>query len=499
MSVHWADVIAQTLEDSGPQTIATGITPSGPVHIGNMREVMTADAVFRALKDRGIEARLIFIADNFDRLRRLYPFLDESFKQHIGKPLTEIPCPKECCGSYADHFLLPFLASMEKLGIEAEVYKADVLYKEGKYIDSIKTALVRRDDIARILKEVSGRDVPESWSPFDAICQCCGRTNTTKPMGFNMDNETVDYECRCGYKGTTSMRGGGKLVWRVDWPARWPIFKVTIEPFGKDHATAGGSYDTGKRISEEIYGFQAPYPVVYEWIHLKGVGAMHSSTGIAITIEEMLDVVPPEVLRYLIIRTKPEKHIEFDPAIPLINLVDEYDQRKGDERALALSSIRESRPFEVPFRHMVTAVQIARNDKELLLKALHRSGYDISRKDEIYARADNVEKWLNRYAPAFVKFQLREILPSAVNNLSHVERKGLGVLAERIDGKNAAEIHDEVYAVAKELSLDPKKFFQAIYLVFLGERQGPKVGWFLASLDREFVKSRLKEAASSSQ
>jgi lysyl-tRNA synthetase class 1 len=496
MSVHWADVIAQTLQDSGPQTIATGITPSGPVHIGNMREVMTADAVFRALKDRGIEARLIFIADNFDRLRRLYPFLDESFKQHIGKPLTEIPCPKECCGSYADHFLLPFLASMEKLGIEAEVYKADVLYKEGKYIDAIKTALARRDDIARILKEVSGRDVPESWSPFDAICQCCGRTNTTKLIGFNMDIETVDYECQCGYKGTTSMRGGGKLVWRVDWPARWPIFKVTIEPFGKDHATAGGSYDTGKKISEEIYGYQAPYPIVYEWIHLKGVGAMHSSTGIAITIEEMLDVVPPEVLRYLIIRTKPEKHIEFDPAIPLINLVDEYDQRKGDARALALSATSDCRPFEVPFRHMVTAVQIARNDKELLLKALQRSGYDISRKDEIYARADNVEKWLDRYAPTFVKFQLREMLPSAVNNLSHDERKGLGVLAERIDGKNAAEIHDEVYAVAKDLSLDSKKFFQAIYLVFLGERQGPKVGWFLASLDREFVKSRLKEAAS---
>ncbi len=499
MSVHWADVIAQIHEDRGPQTIATGITPSGPVHIGNMREIMTADAVFRALKDRGIEARLIFIADNFDRLRRLYPFLNESFKQHIGKPLTEIPCPEDCCESYADHFLLPFLASMEKLGIEAEIYKADVLYKEGKYINATKTALARRDDIARILKEISGRDIPESWSPFDAICQCCGRTNTTKLIGFNMDKETVDYECQCGCKGTTSMRGGGKLVWRVDWPARWPIFNVTIEPFGKDHATAGGSYDTGKRISEEIYCYQAPYPIVYEWIHLKGVGAMHSSTGIAITIEEMLDVVPPEVLRYLIIRTKPEKHIEFDPAMPLINLVDEYDQRNGDDRALALSAISDSRPFEVPFRHMVTAVQIARNDKELLLKALERSGYDISRNEEIYARANNVEKWLDRYAPTFVKFQLREKLPSAVNNLSHDERKGLGMLAERIDGKSAAEIHDEVYAVAEDLSIDSKKFFQAIYLAFLGERQGPKVGWFLASLDREFVKKRLKEAATLSQ
>ena len=494
-TIHWADVIAERLEDSGPHTIATGITPSGPVHIGNMREVMTADAVYRALLDRGVEARLIYIADTFDRLRRLYPFLDESFTQHIGKPLSEIPCPKGCCGSYADHFLLPFLDSLKRLGINPDVYRADILYKQGMYVEAIKTALEKRDDIARILKEVSGRDVPENWSPFQAICQCCGRTNTVKITGFDPKAETVDYECQCGSKGVVSMRGGGKLVWRVDWPARWPIFKVTIEPFGKDHATAGGSYDTGKRISEEIYNYPAPFPIVYEWIHLKGVGAMHSSTGIVVTINEMLDVVPPEVLRYLIIRNKPEKHIEFDPALPLLNLVDEYDQRKGDSRALQLSSIGEDRPFDIPFRHMVTAVQIARGDRELLITVLKRSGYDTSRMDEILGRASNVEKWLDRYAPQFVKFQVKDEMPSAVNNLSLEERKGLGILADRIKDKSAAEIHDLFYEVAKELSIDSKKLFQAAYIAFLGDRQGPKAGWFLASLDREFVIKRLKEAS----
>ncbi len=495
ITIHWADVIAQKLEGRGPHTIATGITPSGPVHIGNMREVMTADAVYSALLDRGVEARLIYIADNFDRLRRLYPFLPESFKEHIGKPLSEIPCPTGCCSSYADHFLNPFLESMEKLGIKPHVYKADALYKEGKFVEAIKTALIRRDDIARILKDVSGRDVPDNWSPFQAVCRSCGRTNTTKVVGSSLEAETVDYECTCGSSGTVSMRGGGKLVWRVDWPARWPIFRVTIEPFGKDHATAGGSYDTGKRISEEIYGYPAPYPIVYEWIHLKGVGAMHSSTGIVVTIKEMLDVVPPEVLRYLIIRNKPEKHIEFDPALPLLNLVDEYDQRKGDARALELSSISGSGPFDIPFRHMVTAVQIARGDRDLLIKALQRSGYETTRMEEILGRAVNVEKWLERYAPSFVKFQVKEQLPAAVNNLSPEERKGTALLADRINEKSAAEIHDLVYEVAKELGIDSKKFFQAVYLAFLGDRQGPKLGWFLASMDREFVKSRLMQAS----
>jgi len=392
---------------------------------------------------------------------------------------------------------LPFLKSMERLGIRPEVYRADVLYKEGKYNDAIKTAFSRKDDIARILKEVSGRDVPEGWSPFDAICKVCGRTNTTHVTGFDLDAETVDYVCSCGSQGTVSMAGGGKLVWRVDWPARWPIFRVTVEPFGKDHATAGGSYDTGKRISEEIYGYPAPFPMVYEWIHLKGVGAMHSSTGIVVTIQEMLDVVPPEVLRYLIIRNKPEKHIEFDPGLPLLSLVDEYDQRKGDERAIELSNVSKSGPFEIPFRHMVTAVQIARGDEEQLFVALKRSGYDvISRREEILGRARNVLVWLEKYAPKYVKFQLQETLPAAVNNLSPAERQALGLLAGRIEDKSAAEIHDLVYVVAKEMDLDSKKFFQAIYLTFLGDRQGPKVGWFLASLDRDFVRSRLAAAAS---
>jgi len=462
-----------------------------------MREVMTAEAVYRALLDRGVQARLIYIADTFDRLRRLYPFLPESFNEHIGKPLSQIPCPEGCCASYADHFLTPFLKSMERLGIKPEVYRADVLYKEGKYNDAIKTAFSRKDDIARILKEVSGRAVPEGWSPFDAICKVCGRTNTTHVTGFDLDAETVDYVCSCGSQGTVSMAGGGKLVWRVDWPARWPIFRVTVEPFGKDHATAGGSYDTGKRISEEIYGYPAPFPMVYEWIHLKGVGAMHSSTGIVVTIQEMLDVVPPEVLRYLIIRNKPEKHIEFDPGLPLLSLVDEYDQRKGDERAIELSNVSKSGPFEIPFRHMVTAVQIARGDEEQLFVALKRSGYDvISRREEILGRARNVQVWLQKYAPKYVKFQLQETLPAAVNNLSPAERQALGLLAGRIEDKTAAEIHDLVYVVAKEMNLDSKKFFQAIYLTFLGDRQGPKVGWFLASLDRDFVRSRLAAAAS---
>ena len=53
----------------------------------------------------------------------------------------------------------------------------------------------------------------------------------------------------------------------------------------------------------------------------------------------------------------------FDPGLPLLSLVDEYDQRKGDIRAIELSNIRGSGPFEIPFRHMVTSGPHSRRTK----------------------------------------------------------------------------------------------------------------------------------------
>jgi lysyl-tRNA synthetase class I len=37
--------------------------------------------------------------------------------------------------------------------------------------------------------------------------------------------------------------------------------------------------------------------------------------------------------------------------------------------------------------------------------------------------------------------------------------------------------------------------FQAIYLALLGTLRGPRVGWFLAFLDHDFVVERLREAS----
>lgn len=496
-TIHWTDVIAEKVLERGEKhTVASGITPSGSIHIGNMREVVTADAVYRGLEDKGADVRLIYIADTYDPLRKVYPFLPESYESHVGKPLSEIPCP---CGdhkNYAEHFLLPFLESLHTLGIKPDVYRADEIYKEGKYLEATRKALINRDRIAHIISEVSGRDLEPDWNPFNPICNECGRLTVTKVTGFDIEKETIDYTCDCGSSGTVPMKGGGKLTWRVDWPARWPIFGTTVEPFGKDHATAGGSYDTGKRICKEIYEYEPPFPIVYEWIMLKGKGAMHSSTGVAISIDEMLRIVPPEVLRYLIIRQRPEKHIEFDPGLALLNLIDEYDDVEGDKRAYQLSQTEASKPTDIPFRHMVTAVQIAEGkDLDHLITVLKRTDYDTSDTEAIRIRADNARNWLEKYAPPFVKFKIQETLPPQAKSFTKEQKKALSILADKMEhGMTGLEVHDSLYEVAEETGLAGKKIFETVYIALLGMKSGPRAGHFLSSLERDFVVKRFKEA-----
>jgi hypothetical protein len=50
--MHWADVIAKTLVARGRKhLISTGISPSGFIHVGSLREAITAEAVHKAVDE----------------------------------------------------------------------------------------------------------------------------------------------------------------------------------------------------------------------------------------------------------------------------------------------------------------------------------------------------------------------------------------------------------------------------------------------------------------
>jgi len=499
--IFWADQVANEIVVAKKNfTAATGITPSGQIHIGNLREVLTADTIVKVLLGMKKEVKFYYIADTFDPLRRVYPFLDANeYTQHVGKPLSRIPGPKKDGLSYAEHFLKPFLQSLEELDIHVECVRANEMYEQGKYTDNIIKAMEGTDKIRAILKEETGKETESHWSPFNPICNKCARMTTTSVTGFDSTKKEVFYKCDCGDEGAASMNGGGKLTWRVDWPARWQMLGVTIEPFGKDHASSGGSYDTGVRFAREIFGYEPPFPIVYEWISLKGGGDMSSSKGNVLSVDEMLEIVPPEVLKYSILRVKPNRSIVFDPGLQLTATIDEYDDltsKNRNHRAADIAAVPGTAALGAPFKHMVSLVQTTGNNLGEIEKILERTGYKVASHEIVKRRAEYALKWLNRFAPEEMKFTLQKVIPSSVNSLLPEQKKALGLIAEKLKpGMSAEEIHLAVYSVKDEVGLKPEQLFEAIYQSLLGKARGPRAGFFLASLDTKFVVERFKEAS----
>ncbi len=448
-AMHWADVLAEELLDRGDEhTLATGITPSGSIHVGNLREVLTTEAVHRALQDQGGSSRLVYVADSYDPLRKVSPFLEDhpevDYSEHVGKPISEVPAPGGEHASFAHEFLEPFLGALEELGITPEVRLAHEMYESGAYRDNIQTALAHRAEIREILNDVAGRDLGPEWVPFTPRCPDCGRLNQTEVLASEDAADPTDAEdagevelviqCEaCGFEGSIDALepGAGKLPWRVDWPARWSFLGVTFEAFGKDHAASGGSWDTAVPIAEQVFGIEPPNHTVYEWIHVEGEGAMSSSKGTGIAAEDVLEVTPPEVLRFFFMRYKPNKHVEFDPGEGLLGLVDDYDRalrelEEEDEsaelrhpgRVLELSQPSGRMPEHpgqtVSMRHLARLVDLY-EDTEEVLASVRRSGHisEITEDEEdlLRSRIEHTRAWLSTFAPDDAQLRLPETPP----------------------------------------------------------------------------------------
>lgn len=529
---HWADVVAEELLQVRPdakQVFATAITPSGPIHVGNMREVLTTQAVFRAARDHNAEAELLYIADDYDPLRKVYPFLHADYEAHVGKPLRELPCPDgegrpNGCGrhdSYSEHFLEPFLQNLKDLGIAPTVLSAYDMYHEGRYVEHTVKVLDRIDEVRQIIESVSKRQLPKRWAPFNPQCPKCRRVKGPEVTLYEYPE--LHYECKaCGESGVLDVRepGIGKLPWRIDWPARWHFLGVTFEAFGKDHGAAGGSWDTGIPLVRTLFGGQEPHHVMYEFLNLKGKGAMHSSTGLAVSAEEVLRMTPPEVLRYLLVRQSPRKHIDFDPRLGVLGLVDEFDRleriRFGAEenpgtfteveRTYGLSCpgfVPDRLPNKVPYRHLVTVCQMA-EDLEGVEQILRRSGElqgSLEEQDRalLAERVTHVRYWLAHFAPDDVRFQVQQEVPDYTP--SEAEQAFLDAVVPVLEKTewNGKEIHDAIYAALEPTGQKPGQAFRAVYQAILGQDRGPRAGFFLSSLEKEWVLARLGAVAGRTQ
>jgi len=528
--MHWADVIAERLAARGDKhVIATGITPSGHIHVGNMREVLTADIITRACEDRSLDVEMIYIADDQDPLRKVYPFLDESvYSEHVGRALADIPSP-DGEGSYADHFLKPFFATLDALGIKRRTIRASEAYRDGQYIDAIRTFCDKRDEVRAILDEVRKTPLPETWFPYNPADANGSQIDVTV-TGY--DWPMITWTDGAGNTGESDLRSGeGKLPWRLDWAARWVWAGVTCEPFGKDHAAAGGSWDTGQKLVRLLDGApEPPMGVPYEWINLRGKGAMSSSTGNTVSGAELLEIVPPEIMRHIVSKVAPKKSIDFDPGAGLITIADEYErlerqyhetlkalgrhtmdsdmdrktaQKADTGRGFELAQVRRDGTtrgdagLAVSFAHLSLLCQIKPEDAGVL--DLLAASHGIDPTDErILERIARMRNWIaSDFFPQESRIQLLESHTAEWKaSLSEEDRQLLSAIrAFLVDIEWAPDaIQQNLPDVAKALELPVRNAFRLTYESLLGRSRGPKAGTLLSAFEREDVLATLDSA-----
>ncbi len=478
----WAERVADSL-GPGPHVVVTGISPSGNIHAGNLREVLVAETVANALSAKGEEVRFVFHADTIDPLRKIAPGVPKDFERYLGHSLSRVPDPEGCHDSYAEHFLAPFEEALKRMDMDIEVLRSHELYESGFYAEVTREALEHTEELREILQDVSGRKMPEHWSPYlprTASGRLGGRVLEHLP-----EQHSVVFADEDGWEDSSDYaRGEGKLGWRVELAARWKALGATFEPFGKDHTSRGGSTDTADRMAREVFRYPVPGRYEYEWIQLRGRGAMSSSKGIVLLPGELLEIMPPDALRRMVLGRDPARALDLDLEGGFPRFMDEY---KADA---------EKNP--VPFAHLVTVAQTVGSDVEAAAEMLRRGGYEEAAGDEEKLRRDlaYARNWADRWAPESYRFGVLEEVPPEAAALDADQRRYLGEAAGRIrDGMGGNEVQDLLYSTAVELGVKPKRAFAAVYTALLGKKSGPKAGPFVAGLDAGFVRERFSRVS----
>ncbi len=560
--IHWLEEIVEEISKRSVKsiTLSTGKTPSGHIHLGILREILICDALRRIYEKKGYKVNNNLFFDSLDAAKRFPEYIPKGFqKEHLGKPFSLIPCPfKECqCESYAHHFGDELSNTFSSYGIKVKILWTHELYKKKKMQEKIKIALENKDLIKKILKKYILPTLDEknkekfikmqkTWMPAMVICEKCDRIQHRNNQGnirpnrvkeYLKEEESVSYNCEhCEYTGKISIWSGRlKLNWRVDWPAKWAVYKTTCEPAGKDHSVKGGAYDTGLELCQKLYEYEGPVKVPYEWLRL-GDYDMKTSKGIVFTPKRFLEMADPEIYRSIILRTNPNKHISFrieelpqyyDYYERMENIYYELEEPENKEEdqifkyiypLTQINLLSKTKKKRIPLKYLTFLSQIQNiiNLDTLYKNAIkYMKDYNIENNisiNEFEVLLKKTKNWIeevkkivkNKKNKKFEQEITRkidifsipdEIHDKVVKELDDIQINGIKLLREFIKVNNELDadlIQNKIFTIAtEELKMSPRKMFEAIYSIILGKKNGPRLGSFLTLLDKDWLLNRL--------
>ncbi|WP_193513619.1 lysine--tRNA ligase [Streptomyces griseoloalbus] len=488
-----------------PVVVASGLSPSGPIHLGNLREVMTPHLVADEIRRRGHQVRHLISWDDYDRYRKVpagVTGVDETWSEHIGKPLTSVPAPKGSAHpNWAEHFKAAMITSLAEMGVEFDGISQTEQYTSGVYREQILHAMRHRGDIDAILAQYRTKKTPAKkqqqkpvdeaeleaaegsgaaaeddgsagaagYFPYKPYCGNCEKDFTTV-TSYDDDSTELTYACSvCGFSETVRLNefNRGKLVWKVDWPMRWAYEGVIFEPSGVDHSSPGSSFQVGGQIVG-IFGGKQPIGPMYAFVGISGMAKMSSSRGGVPTPADALKIMEPQLLRWLYARRRPNQSfkIAFDQEIQ--RLYDEWDRldaKVADGSALPADAAAHSRavgtaggelprtPRPLPYRTLASVADITAGHEDQALRIL--SDLDPANPpatlDEARPRYDKAEAWINTHVPADQRTIVRaEPDAELLKSLDEQARQSLRLLLDGLaDNWSLDGLTHLVYGVPK--------------------------------------------------
>lgn len=542
------DAIRHAGEGAELITCASGASPSGPVHLGNLREFLTVHFVAEEIRRRGLPVRHLHSWDDFDRFRKVPAGVDPSWSEHVGRPLSGVPDPWECHPSWAEHFKEPLQASLREMGVEMEEVSQTERYRAGTYREQVLTAIARRDDIEQVMSRYRTKAVeppeegaPESTAeedadgtgalarfPYKPFCADCGR-DTVELLTWDDATTTLTYRCTTnGYEGSTDVSSDfdGKLVWKVDWPMRWAYEGVDFEPGGVDHASPGSSYTVGKELVAEIYGGRAPSFVGYSFVGAGGQVKMSSSRGGVPTAADALQILEAPVLRWLYVRRQPKQAFTVDFGAEVVRLYDEWDSlgrkaadpAKRDAQVLAwerasataAAGTLPTPEVVVPFRLLSSVADVTAGSAELISRVVSSSGHPHDSVAQLEPRLGKAMTWTRDFVPEADRTTVRtDPDVERLRSLNEDEELWLAQLLDRLpDELDLDSTTALVYGVPKlarglglddaptdEVKADQKAFFRLLYQLLVDAERGPRLPTLFVALGADTVRRLLTPPA----
>lgn len=521
--MHWATEMAERIiKEKGNKevyTLASGISPSGNVHIGNFREFITSYFVAEELKRLGKKVRFIFSWDDYDRLRKVPLNINQELTKYIGRAYTDVPSPaKEESISYGRHFQNKFEGELKAMDVSCEYIYQTEQYKSGRYNKDIIEALEKRLEIFDILASFKTQEFTEedrqAYYPVSIYCGSC-KKDTPKVTSYNEQTNEISYACECGHKNSFDVKTASnmKLVWKVDWPMRWRAEGVDFEPGGRDHASETGSYSVSSVISKKIFGYEPPLFLGYDFIGVKGSNKkVSSSLGNTLILSDLLKIYDRYIIKWFYAKYKPNAAFDISLDNDVIRYYGEFDRSTkaylegkfdGTTNAdiMRLTRVDASYLDSTPFNYIATFMPMVNYNEDLLKELMVKEGIDVNTAG-FETRKEKAMYWLEHYADEYRINVLESFNEEYYNTLDEKSKQNIKKVVELLNENwtSATDLQNALYAIpVEELDDDKtkktkqKEFFKHLYMLITNSEQGPKLGLFLLALPNQTIKTLLGE------